>query len=68
MATEILKVRRSFCGFLDAKPCLNFSSLVFRCVFSWSFSMLSPLQFLRVVSVDQEGSNLHRFDGVFCLD
>ena len=61
-------MKRNFCGFLDAKPCLNFSSLVFRRVFAWSFSMLFARAFRNVISVDESVSNSAMFHGVFTRD
>jgi hypothetical protein len=39
-------------GFLDVKGCVKFFGAVFRGVFAWTFSMLSALGFLIVVSPD----------------
>jgi hypothetical protein len=43
---------RPWGGFLDVKGCVKFFGAVFRGVFAWTFSMLSALGFLIVVSPD----------------
>ena len=54
--------------FLDVEGCLKRFGAVFRGVFAWTFSMLSALEFLVVVSPDYGHYLFGIVDGVDYLD